>query len=109
MKPIKNRYYCNGCSRVKMLFKTEEKALNFIKYNSEEIFNETGVAPIRAYYCQYCGGWHVTSSAKKQTAPFQSSSCQALYFLDEGETLSNRVSGDVCDEVINTLISHLSA
>lgn len=62
MKPIKSRIYCPECGRQKILFETEKKALNFIKFNSEEIEEESGRAPIRAYYCEFCGGWHVTSS-----------------------------------------------
>ncbi|GAB4457699.1 MAG: hypothetical protein Fur0028_12130 [Bacteroidales bacterium] len=44
-----------------MLFETERKAYNFISFNQEEIEMETGVAPKRSYFCQFCGGWHVTS------------------------------------------------
>ena len=62
MKPSKSRVYCPECGRQKILFETEKKALNFIKFNSEEIKEESGRAPIRAYYCEFCGGWHVTSS-----------------------------------------------
>lgn len=62
MKPIKSRIYCPECGRQKILFETEKKALNFIKFNSEEIEEESGRAPIRTYYCEFCGGWHVTSS-----------------------------------------------
>ena len=62
MKPSKSRVYCPECGRQKILFETEKKALNFIKFNSEEIEEESGRAPIRAYYCEFCGGWHVTSS-----------------------------------------------
>ena len=62
MKPVRNRRYCNGCNRSKILFESEEKANNFIRYNSEEILAENGKAPVRSYYCHFCGGWHVTSS-----------------------------------------------
>jgi len=44
-----------------MLFETEKKALNFIKFNADEIMQDNGHAPVRAYYCEMCGGWHVTS------------------------------------------------
>ena len=63
MKP-KNRVYCIGCGRLKLLFETEKKANNFIKFNAEEILEETGKAPDRVYYCKCCGGYHVTSSRK---------------------------------------------
>ena len=62
MKPIKNRIFCIECQRPKILFESKNKALNFIKYNSDEIKEENGIAPIRTYLCKSCGGWHVTSS-----------------------------------------------
>lgn len=59
MKPCKNRFYCNDCNRVKMLFSSESKAANFIKFNSEEMEK----APTRSYFCISCNGWHLTSSS----------------------------------------------
>lgn len=64
MKPIKNRIFCIECQRPKILFESKSKALNFIKYNSDEIKEENGIAPIRTYFCKSCGGWHVTSSSR---------------------------------------------
>lgn len=61
MKPTKNKIYCYGCRRSKMLFESQTKAKNFIKFNADAIREETGVAPIRIYYCAYCAGYHVTS------------------------------------------------
>lgn len=49
------------CQRAKMLFDSKNKAINFIKFNSDEIKNVNGIAPKRAYFCKSCGGWHVTS------------------------------------------------
>lgn len=66
MKPIKNRVFCPECGRAKMLFESREKALNFIKFNKEEILEETGFAPKRCYYCDACGGWHLTSRDEKE-------------------------------------------
>jgi hypothetical protein len=60
MKPTKNKVFCNNCNRAKMLFETEKKAENFIRFNKEEIEAETGIGPQRAYYCLFCGGWHIT-------------------------------------------------
>lgn len=65
MKPTKNKIFCNNCGRPKMLFKTEKKALNFIKFNHEEIAAESGYRPHRAYYCYFCDGWHTTSIREK--------------------------------------------
>ena len=62
MKPSK-RIYCRECGREKIVFETEKKALNFIKWNADEIESESGRRPVRAYYCECCGGYHVTSMA----------------------------------------------
>lgn len=51
-----------------MLFETKAKAYNFIKFNSSEIMEESGKAPIRSYYCEICGGYHVTSNNSKTHA-----------------------------------------
>lgn len=61
MKPTKSRVYCKDCGKSKILFESEKKADNFIKFNAAEILEETGKAPIRSYYCIACAGWHVTS------------------------------------------------
>lgn len=42
-----------------MVFETEKKAQNFMKFNNQN-FDNTEVVPVRAYYCSACGGWHVT-------------------------------------------------
>ena len=65
MKPKKNRIYCNACGGVRILFPTKKKADNFIRFNADEIMDETGIAPVRSYYCKLCGGWHVTSSSSQ--------------------------------------------
>lgn len=59
IKP-KERVYCRVIRRSKILFETEKKAENYIKFNAEEIKSNGGVAPVRAYFCEVCGGWHVT-------------------------------------------------
>lgn len=65
MKPTKNKVFCKDCERTKMLFDTEKKAENFIKFNKAEIEEESGFAPQRCYYCIFCGGWHLTSIKDK--------------------------------------------
>lgn len=59
MKP-KSRVFCRDCRREKILFETQEKAENFIKFNSGDIEECGGYAPVRSYYCIPCCGWHVT-------------------------------------------------
>lgn len=65
MKPIRNKVFCTDCERTKILFETEKKADNFIKFNNEEIEVESGYSPQRSYYCLFCGGWHITSIKTK--------------------------------------------
>lgn len=62
MKPNKNRIYCLGCRKHKMLFEEKKNADNFIRFNQEIILEESGKAPVRSYYCVFCSGWHVTSN-----------------------------------------------
>lgn len=83
MKPTKNKTFCNGCRRPKMLFESQQKADNFIKFNSATILEETGKAPVRSYYCTFCGGYHVTSNTSSES----------------GEILDNR-DHQIMDEVI---------
>lgn len=66
MKPKKNRIYCRELGRIKMLFLSEKKAMNFIRFNADEIIEETGKAPVRCYYCNSCAGWHVTSNPNQE-------------------------------------------
>lgn len=61
MKPTNNRVYCIGCRHPKMLFESQAKADNFIKFNRDEIASSSDKAPSRSYYCSFCCGWHVTS------------------------------------------------
>lgn len=61
MKPKNNRIFCIGCHHSKMLFATQTKADNFIKFNSEDIAAHSSKVPSRSYYCSFCCGWHVTS------------------------------------------------
>lgn len=61
MKPTKNRYFCPDCREYKMGFETEKKAYSFIEHESENILEENGYCPIRAYKCPVCGCWHLTS------------------------------------------------
>ena len=57
MKPT-NRIMCPDCGRPKMLFETERKANDFIRWNGDEI--DTHGGQLRAYYCPSCCGWHIS-------------------------------------------------
>ena len=53
----KNRIMCPDCGKQKMLFESEAKANNFIKFNKDTIENGD---KLRAYYCPACCGWHIS-------------------------------------------------
>ncbi len=78
MKPTKNKIFCNGCQRSKMLFESKAKADKFIMYNSEGILEENGRAPVRSYYCEFCCGYHVTSNPSAEVGEKLSSRDQKL-------------------------------
>lgn len=72
--PPKRRVFCNEYGGKKLLFETKGKALSYIKYNAAEIEKTYGYSPNRAYYCESCGGWHVThkeASAVQRQTPTQ--------------------------------------
>ena len=48
MSKPKNRIICPDCGKPKMVFESESKAKNFIKFNSDDI--EFG-SDMRPYYC----------------------------------------------------------
>lgn len=68
MKPTKNQIFCVACGRPKMLFESEAEAQAFIRFNSGDILKVSRKAPVRSYYCQLCGGYHVTSNNSKSHA-----------------------------------------
>lgn len=68
MKPKKNHNFCVACRRRKMLFESKEEADRFIAYNRDEMLKGRRKAPVRSYYCEICGGWHVTSNPSKEDA-----------------------------------------
>lgn len=62
MKP-KNRIWCPDCNRPKMLFESERKANDFIKWNGDDLPKDGD--KLRAYYCPSCCGWHLSHRAHK--------------------------------------------
>lgn len=75
MKPTRSRIYCRDSGKSKILFETQKKADNFIRFNAEEIASASGFSPVRSYFCISCGGYHVTS---KETNPEVSRSEKVL-------------------------------
>ena len=68
MKPSKNKIFCVACQRPKMLYETQAKADNFIKFNRDLMLQEGKKPPVRSYYCEICGGYHVTSNPSREAA-----------------------------------------
>ena len=62
MKP-KNRVMCPDCGREKILFESEKKAKNFIKFNGSELVDD--ISKLRVYYCPACCGYHISSHEYK--------------------------------------------
>ena len=56
---------CPDCGRPKMLFETERKANDFIKWNGDELHVPDG-CELRAYYCPSCCGWHISHQRYKK-------------------------------------------
>lgn len=52
--------FCIAAHRTKMVFESQSKADNFIKFNAEAIAESSKFVPVRSYYCPACAGWHVT-------------------------------------------------
>ncbi len=100
MKPTKNKVFCKNCERTKMLFETEKKAENFMKFNKEQIEEESGYSPQRSYYCLFCGGWHLTSmseyigiSKKEQLfEQYKQEKNKAIKIVNEEETIIKKNS-----------------
>ena len=65
MKPSKNRVMCPDCGKQKMLFESERKANDFIKWNGDDI--DTHGGELRPYYCPSCCGWHISSKMHKKS------------------------------------------
>ena len=64
MKPT-NRIMCPDCGRPKMLFESERKANDFIKWNGDELYVPEG-CELRVYFCPSCCGWHITHQRHKE-------------------------------------------
>ncbi len=76
-KPNKNRIFCPDCAKPKMLFESEAKALNFIKWNGGKL--ETEGKPLRAYYCPSCCGWHISHQEYREDYKERTDSLLSAY------------------------------
>ena len=91
---------------LKCCLNQKKKAENFIKYNSDEILNETGIAPVRAYYCPFCGGWHITSSAVQYTQKSSNLYFSAVSFFGKNKKHLKQVSKEMKDEMFDIILRH---
>ena len=108
MKPTKNRVFCKDCGRVKMLFETEMKADNFIRFNSEDIELERGYSPNRSYYCIFCNGWHITSNKESVNIKSKTEKIVELYKKYKEEKLLKRKGKvEIGKKRSDVLIKHL--
>lgn len=87
MKP-KHRIFCRECGKSKIVFESEKKALNFIKFNSNDIATESDIVPNRAYYCVACGGYHVTH-CRKNYKPYTTEEIIEAYKRDKQNNITN--------------------
>ena len=102
MRP-QHRVVCQVTMRRKLLFPTEEKAQRFMEYNSAEIKANSGHAPIRAYYCESCGGWHVTSQEKRWFTPVDYNIPTLVRKLDELDNYILKIYDDLDDNPYDAL------
>ena len=62
---ITSLIFCTQANRPKLQFKTEIEAERYMEWNSDEILRESGKAPVRAYWCNRCMCYHITSRAQQ--------------------------------------------
>lgn len=109
MRPIKNRYFCQDARRIKMLFETEGAAKRFIQFNAEEILEEEGKAPVRAYFCISCAGWHLTS----KTAEQHRYKSRIERYFERKDIISdkdcNKLLAETLEELTNAIIEFITA
>lgn len=92
MKPTK-RIMCPDCGRAKMLFETERKANDFIKWNGGDIYVPEG-CELRAYYCPSCCGWHI--SHQRHSERYDSQTDNLIGAFKRSKTSVSRI-----DKLIN--------
>lgn len=59
--------FCPAAGRAKLQFESPKKAASYIRWNSQEIYQESGKAPVRVYWCSRCACFHVTSRPHTKT------------------------------------------
>ena len=98
----KNRVMCPDCRRQKMLFESESKANNFIKWNKDDIENGD---KLRAYYCSACGGWHI--SHQKFHKDMEGRTDELIEKYNKEKELEKTKNGPYIEQHINELYNIL--
>ena len=96
----KNRIMCPDCGRQKMLFESEAKANNFIKFNKDEINNGD---KLRAYYCSACCGWHISHQKYHEDMEGRTDKMINAYNDLKKNNRSPRIN-EIIDEVYQILV-----
>lgn len=69
-----------------MVFPTEKKARNFIKYNGSDILKENqSIDDLRVYYCPSCCGYHISSKPYKRKYKHRTDNLIKAYHKDKEE------------------------
>ena len=97
----KNRIMCPDCGRAKILFETESKAKNFIKFNGNDIHHD---GELRVYFCPACGGYHISSKEYKKNYDSNTDKLIAAYKqIKNVPTVQELILINKCYEIIETL------
>ena len=97
----KNRIMCPDCGRAKMLFETEAKAKNFIKFNGDDIHHD---GELRVYFCPACGGYHISSKEYKKIYDSNTDKLIAAYKqIKNVPTVQELILINKCFEIIESL------
>lgn len=104
MKP-KKRVMCPECWREKMLFETQEKALNFIRFNGDDI--DTKGKKLRPYYCEACGGYHITSKTYSKKFEGRTEKLISAYERDKKVVLDELEKSQNRQKKLNKLVDRI--
>lgn len=96
----KNRIMCPDCGRQKILFESEAKANNFIKFNKDVINNGD---KLRAYYCSACCGWHISHQKFHKDMEGRTDKMIEAY-NDLKKNNRNPYINDIIDEIYQILV-----
>ena len=100
MSKPKNRIMCPDCGKQKILFESESKANNFIKWNKDNIENGD---KLRAYYCSACCGWHISHQKYRKDMEGRTDKMINTYNDLKKNNRSPRIN-EIIDEVYQILV-----